>query len=196
MNSSHCHTPSCGCNPDEERLFQQMMMNRVARDPAAAIRTLSTSQPPTGLLLAVSNLVLTDPHIRRAGAASIFIRYIIDGYVNPAEPMPDPSIIASLDWETPIVGIINTLVSISKSESSTSTSQVQSSQDNEIRAELRRAYPKIVAVIWRDLSYLLPPGPSADIRRRLVSQMMLNFVNMPHMKRLLGSPSRAPDVMN
>jgi hypothetical protein len=185
-NSSHFHVPSCGCDPEEERQFQQMMRNKVQRDPAAAVRTLSTFQPPMGLLQAVANLVLTDHRIRRAGATSIFIQYITEGYVNPAEPLPDLSITASMDWETPLIGIINTLVAISKE------SAPLQSQDNEIRAELCRAYPGIIAVIWRDLSHLLPPGPSTDFRRRLVSQTMVNFVNIPNMKRFHLASSESP----
>jgi hypothetical protein len=44
--------------------------------------------------------------------------------------MPDPSVTASMDWETPLVGVINTLVAISKLDRS--ANQVQTSRDNRV----------------------------------------------------------------
>jgi hypothetical protein len=52
-----------------------------------------------------------------------------------------------------------------------------SRRDIAILDELQGSYSAVCATIWRDLSSLLPPGPEADYRRRVVACYIGNIMN-------------------
>lgn len=173
----HFHDTHCGCNQDEIDHDNAMAMARVRHNPVAALRDISNGEPEPVLLQSVVNLSLTEPRIRRAGAATLFIRYLLHGYKRNYEPHPDPSISPEPHWAVPLMGLLNILAGISKEGSS--------HRDSAILAELQGSYSAVCAIIWHDLSRLLPPGPQADYRRRIVILYIGNMLITTKNKRCI-----------
>jgi len=138
------------------------------------------------LFQSVINLTLTEPSIWRAGAATLYIRYLLHGYelTGHNERHLHPPNVPSPLWVRPLMGIINVLAGIGNQKSHY--------QDAAIPDEFRSSYSAISAVIWRDLSSLLPPGPGADYRRQLVMRHTINLLVAANFKRYVPLVSIMP----
>jgi len=172
---NHFHDTHCGCSDEEIDRDNAIAMTRVRRDPVAAVRDISNGHPEPVLFQSVVNMSLTEPRIWCAGAATLYIRYLLHGYNRNYEPHPDPSITPEPLWTVPLMGLLNILAGIDKEKSSR--------RDSAIVDELWRSYSAVCAIIWRDLSLLLPPGPRADYRRRIVMLYISNTLITTKNKR-------------
>ena len=102
-----------------------------------------------------------------SGAATLSVWYILDGHNHSYKPHLDPSISPEPPWTVPLMGLLNILVWIDKKK--------WSHQDSAILDKLQGSYCAVCAIIWHDLSHLLPPGPQADFRQQII---MLYIGNM------------------
>lgn len=164
----HFHDTRCGCSKDEINRDNAIAMARVKRDPVAAVHDISNGHPEPALFQNVVKLSLTEPRIWRAGAATLYIRYLLHGYKGNYKPHPDPSIIPEPLWTVPLMGLVFILGGIEREKSSR--------RDIAILDELQGSYSAVCATIWRDLSSLFPPGPEADHRRRVVACYIGNIL--------------------
>lgn len=153
---------------------------RVNRDPAAAVRAISNGHPDAVLFQAVVNSSLDVSRIWTAGGATLYIRYIREGYQTNAEPHPDPSITSEPTWTKPLKGLLNILAGIRKAKAP--------QRDSSTLKEISEAYNSIIGVVWRDLNFLLPPGPQADFRRRIVVHFIKNVILAADSKRYARKP--------
>jgi hypothetical protein len=78
-------------------------------------------------------------------------------------------------WETPLVGLVNIVAAIKKDKA-------PSRLDVKVTDEIRAAYPSVMAAICRDLSNIVLPGRSADIRRHLIARAICLFAGLEGMK--------------
>lgn len=170
MSSSHPNTLTCGINVDNQALKNSAMAG-VFKNPAASLKALSNGNPDSVLFEAVVDSSRTMPRLWRSGAPALYVRYIVDGYKCQAE-LDGPT------WKQPLVGITNTLVGISNEKSQ--------DRDSAILANLRESYPRIVAVIMRDLGQLVPPGLKADVLKAIVCQYMLEMISTASHQRFYG----------
>lgn len=165
MDEFHDHHSGCGCDPGEIYHANAIAMARVMDNPVAALRDISNGNPESVLFQSVVNLTLKQPSIWRSGAATLYIRYILHGYT---QNCANPSVGQDPHWAKPLMGLINVLAGIAEQKSE--------HQDTAILDELRGSYSAICAVIWHDLSALLPPGPQADYTRHLVVSYISNML--------------------
>jgi hypothetical protein len=164
----HFHNNRCGCSHDKINRDNAIAMARVRRDPVAAVHDISNGHPEPALFQNVVMLSSTEPRIWRAGAATLYIRYLLHGYEGNYKPHPDPSIIPEPLWIVPLMGLVFILGGIEREKSSL--------RDMAILDELQGSYSAVCAIIWRDLSSLLPPGSEADYRRRVVACYIGNIL--------------------
>lgn len=175
---NHIHQPDCGCDENEVNREMAIAMAKVTRAPRNALKDISNGHPDILLFQSVINLSISIPEIWRAGAASLYLRYIRDGYQTDAEDHPDPSMSSDPTWMRPLMGLLNILAGISQQKSR--------QQDSAVIEEICNAYSMICATVWRDLSSLLPPGPQADFRRRTVVQFMGNLITSAEFQKLIN----------
>ena len=175
MGPTLCPLSDCECGYGlEDNRKDTDAQARVQHNPVAALRDISNGKPDLYLFQAVVNATVDVPQIWRAGASTLYVRYIVDGYERAAPDhhsslhsspggdvhrnlsltRPDPH------WKRPLIGVINVLTGISNAKSV--------DQDSAILAKLRKSYSAMCAVIWHDLDRLLPLGPQADCLRGTV----------------------------
>jgi hypothetical protein len=165
----HFHDTRCGCSAAEINRDNGIAMARVKRDPVAAVRDISNGHPDPVLFQNVVGLSFSEPRIWRAGAATLYIRYLLYGYEGNYKPRPDPSIIPEPLWMVPLMGLVFIVGGIDREKSR---------RDIAILNEIQGSYSAVCAIIWRDLSSLLPPGPEADYRRRVVASYIGNILTI------------------
>ena len=170
----HFHDTRCGCSAAKINRDNAIAMARVKRDPVAAVRDISNGHPEPALFQNVGGLSLAEPRIWRAGAATLYIRYLLHGYEG-SYTHPDPSIIPEPLWMVPLTGLIFILGGIDREKSH---------RDIAILSEIQGSYSAVCAIIWRDLDSLLPPGPEADRRRRAVACYIGNILTTSGFKGL------------
>lgn len=146
-------------------------MENVRKDPEAAVRAIGNidTDQEKRVLSALVNLSIIEPRIRRAGAATDFIRLIVDNVHGNGLPRDH------CHWEMPLHGLSNIVVGVERDKSK--------ARDSDILDEIRQAWPAISNIIWRDLNLLLPPGHTGDNLRALVSLAMRNFIDMAGMQK-------------
>lgn len=171
----HSHQPGCGCNESEIAREMAAAMLSVTRDPERAVRAISNGHPDAVLFQAVVNSSFDIPRIWTAGGATLYIRYILEGYQKDAVPHPDPSITFEPTWMEPLMGLLNVLGGIRKAK--------KPRRDAATLKEIADAYNSIIGIVWRDLSSLLPPGPQGDLRRRTVVYFIRNIILATDLKR-------------
>ncbi|KAF8961728.1 hypothetical protein BDZ97DRAFT_1827719 [Flammula alnicola] len=132
-----------------------------------AVIVAGKESPTSVFLLKVANATITDPRYRRSGAATIFIRHILQGKTTDGNP----------HWESSVMGIINVFASIIQTHSEV--------QDAAIIREVHASYHSILDIIWKDFHFLTGQGTVADTRRAITSKMIGFFARDPDMKRTM-----------
>ncbi|KDR68689.1 hypothetical protein GALMADRAFT_160763 [Galerina marginata CBS 339.88] len=166
-------TANCPCTDDTCPTFiAQRRLQRLG--PRASVAAAADEQPDSPFLTQLANITLSDPHIRRSGAATMFIRHILEGK-STDNTDSDSDSERKRHWEIPAMGIINIFAGIFQSHSEV--------QDAAILREIHSSYRGILEVIWKDFPSLSPAGPAGDSRRFVAAKMINFFLHNAEMKR-------------
>jgi hypothetical protein len=146
----------------------------------AAIKTILNGWPNPFLFTAMINLSLEKPHIIYSSLMTIFIKYLVDGYQPVQQEEADQLMDRDAIWTMPVQGLVNVLASIINGK--------ETKQNAAIVHEIQAVYPKICAILWRDLDNLVLPSHQ-DIHRELVLHLMTNLTRIESLKRLCSADS-------
>ncbi|KDR68687.1 hypothetical protein GALMADRAFT_146041 [Galerina marginata CBS 339.88] len=154
----------CQCTFDTcPTLIAQRKLTRLG--PRKSVVLAAKEAPDSLFLKELAIATLSDSRFRRSGAATMFIRHILQA----------KSTESRRHWEIPAMGIINVLVGIYE--------EGAEYQDVAILQDIHSSYWGILDVIWKDFSTLSPSGATGDLRRCLVAKLIDNFLHDAEMKR-------------
>ncbi|KAF5356583.1 hypothetical protein D9758_008198 [Tetrapyrgos nigripes] len=170
---NHLHSAHCLCRDESSARRLQQRMAEVSVDPGRAVQLLSDAQGQRRIidpfhLNALSNLIKVDERVRRAGAVSLFIRFLTDGYDMDPAYYESTSVTDCRYWELPLMGLTNVLAMMA-------TSPANNRDDRAIVEEIAAAFLRILDKVLPDLSEHLPANVAAEFRRHTCMTFITNF---------------------